>query len=614
MDLEAFLFFISHYAFLILIGILSYGVGRRLTQRIQFYSASEQLSFCITIGLGILAYLVLLIGTLGILYRWLVLSVISIMAFVCWPVWVELFQRALSAYKQGNLWRWQTIVIFFILLLISIPLFLMPLYPPTAFDSTMYHLAYAKIYVQQHEIVFTPHLRYPVFPQTNEMLFTLALLLYDDIAAQLIQFLMMGILTVGVFAFGRRHFSQRTGVWAMTIFLSNPMVLWLGASAYIDIGLALFVTMGIYSLFNWIQSKEKKWLILGALFLGFSAGSKYSALFFLILFSLLTFYIGYKDRKLLYPLLFVTIAFGVASFWYFRNWYYTGNPVFPFFGQIFGYSWWSAQDLHGQLNELRSHGMGKSLQSFLLLPWNLAFHQPKFLMEAPYSQIYLFALPFLFLGLLRSKIIGLFTILFLYILFWFNSAQVLRYLIPAIPILSLTMAASFEEFLGLLAFDKIQWMKKWILTFAISIALFIPGWRYVYYKLQNDGYPPCTKRDQEIYLTQRLPSFPAYQYLNRVKGSNYSLYALFDENMAYFADGIFKGDWFGPARFEKIYRKFNDLQALHRELGALGANYFLVKQKGTPINSPPEDLFPKSHFKLVFKNDHILLFEVLKTD
>jgi hypothetical protein len=67
----------------------------------------------------------------------------------------------------------------------------------------MYHLPFAKIYTQENRIVFTPYLRYAVSPQTNEMLFTLALLVYDGVAAQLIQFLMMGLLTVGFFAFGQ---------------------------------------------------------------------------------------------------------------------------------------------------------------------------------------------------------------------------------------------------------------------------------------------------------------------------------------------------------------------------------------------------------------------------
>jgi uncharacterized membrane protein YqaE (UPF0057 family) len=347
------------------------------------------------------------------------------------------------------------------------------------------------------------------------------------------------------------------------------------------------------------------------LFLGFAVGSKYSALFFLILFGVIALYIGFRERKLLQPFLFLLIAAGVASPWYFRNWYYTGNPVFPFFSQIFGYELWSPQDIQGQLNEMHSHGTGRNLQSLLLLPWNLAFNQPKFLMEAPYSQIYLFALPFLVLSLQRSKIRELLIIIVLYTLFWFSSAQVLRYLLPIIPLLSLIGAASFENCLKWLPSNKVSWMGKGIVTLVVSILLFSPGWLYAIYKVQGNDYPPYTEKQQEAYLTEKLPSFPAYQYLNQMRGRNYSIYALFDENMAYFADGSFMGDWFGPGRFEKIYNKFSNLKALHQELRSLGANYFLIRRGRVPIEPPPEDFFSPSHFKLVYKNELVLLFEVL---
>jgi hypothetical protein len=232
-------------------------------------------------------------------------------------------------------------------------------------------------------------------------------------------------------------------------------------------------------------------------------------------------------------------------------------------------------------------------------------------MEAPFSQIYLFALPFLFLSLRRSKIRELFIIVFLYTLFWFSSAQVLRYLLPVIPLLSLIGAASFENCLKWLPSEKVQWMKKGIVTLFIAMIFFSPGWLYAVRKVRNEGYPSYSKEEQEAYLIQRLPSFPAYQYLNRKIGRNYSLYALFDENMAYFADGSFMGDWFGPGRFERIYSKFSNLKALHQELRSLGANYFLIRRGRVPIEPPPEGFFSQSHFKLVYKNEHVLLFEVL---
>jgi hypothetical protein len=610
--LEPFLFLVAHYVFLIGVGILSYGIGRRLTQKICYDNAMEQFSFCTTLGLGFIAYLIFFVGTLGVLHRELVLFVMGVIFLFCLPVWNEVFQGALSTYRQGRLMKWRTVLFFSLLILFLLPVLLMPLYPPTGFDSTMYHLPYAKIYTQKHGMVLTPYLRFPISPQTNEMLFTFSFLVYDDVSAQMIQFLMMGVVSLALVAFGWRYFSQKAGIWAGVIFLSNPMVLWLGTSAYIDMGLTLFITMGIYSILNWISLKKRNWLILGAIFFGLSVGSKYSALFFLILFSIVILCIGYKTRSLLHPLLFLTIAVGVASPWYFRNWYYTGNPVFPFFGQIFGYGLWSPQDLQGQLNDLlRAHGTGKSFDSLLFLPWNLTFNPSKFSMEAPFSPIYLLGLPILFLNLSISRIRVLFVIVLAYILFWFSTAQILRYLVLIIPLLSLSMAASFDNCLECLTFKRFQWMKRRVVISIVAIIFFIPGWLYISCKVKKEGYPPYTNKQQEIYLTKKLPSFPAYQYLNEMRGQNYSLYALFDENMAYFADGIFMGDWFGPGRFDRIYGRISNPRTLHQELQRLGANYFLIRRDRVKMDMPQEDDFFQSHFKQVYKNDHVLLFEVL---
>jgi 4-amino-4-deoxy-L-arabinose transferase-like glycosyltransferase len=552
-------------------------------------------------------------GTLGLLYRWVVLLVMGLTVLLCSSAWIELFHEVSSAFRKEGRGRWKPMSLVLLTIVILSPILVLPLYPPTAFDSTMYHLAYSKIYVQAHAIVFTPYLRFPVFPQTNEMLFTFAMLLCNGVSAQLIQFLMMGVLVAGLFAFGKRHFSPRTGVWAGAIFLSNPMVLWLGTSAYIDMGLALFVTMAIYSIINWIDTKEKGWSILGALFLGFSVGSKYSALFFLILFSLVALAIGFRTKKFLLPLSFIGIAVGIAFPWYFRNWYYTGNPVFPFLGKIFGHGLFSDQDMQGMLNDLlHAHGMGKSLQSLLLLPWNLTIKQTEFLMEAPYSKIYLFALPFLLLSLRRPRIRNFFLIVLLYTLFWFSSAQILRYLMPIIPLLSLITAASIEHCLGYIFPRRLGGASERFVILVVLVALIIPGWLYAAETLRREGFPPSNKIAQADYLVKKLPSFPAYQYLNLTKGRNYTVYALFDANMAYFSDGTFMGDWFGPGRYEKIYKKYSDVNGLHRELQLLKAGYLLIKRGKVPIETPSEDFFSEPYFRLAYKNEHVLLFEVLE--
>jgi 4-amino-4-deoxy-L-arabinose transferase-like glycosyltransferase len=609
MILKATFFVISHYAFILFIGLICYGIGRKLLPSISFHNASENFCFCITLGFGLLSYLILLIGTLSLLYFWPVTAVLAGIFLLCSSVWKELFNRVVDAYRQKSFMIWKPVLLSLLGMTIFLPVFLLPLYPPTAFDSTMYHLAYAKIYSSTHTISITPYIRYPVFPQTNEMLFSLAMLLYDGVAAQLISFTMMMVLSFSLFAFGKRYFSEKTGGLATAVFLSNPLVLWLGASAYIDIGLALFITMASYSLINYFSFKEKQWLIFGALFTGLASGAKYSALFFLFFFGLIICCSGLKERKAKDFIIFLAVGCAVASPWYFRNWYYTGNPVFPFFGQIFGYGSWNSRELTGQIYDLiHAHGTGKNLQSFLLLPWNLAVHQTTFLMEAPLSPIYSFTLPLILFSLRSPSIKILSVVVFSYTLFWFSTSQILRYLIPVVPLLSLTVAASIEH---VLSFSVRRAALRKSIVIALLIVMVSLVWIYSTSHLRNEGFPPYTQRLEESYLSQKLPSYPAYDYLNRKRGNTYTVYALFDENMAYFANGTFMGDWFGPGRFERIYSKFHDLRLLHQELQSLGADYLLIRKDKTQIELPSAKAFSVHDFKLVFENDHVMLFERL---
>lgn len=53
------------------------------------------------------------------------------------------------------------------LVLLVAPAFLLPLYPPIAWDATGYHLPHAKLYASTGRLAINPFLRYPVFPLLN---------------------------------------------------------------------------------------------------------------------------------------------------------------------------------------------------------------------------------------------------------------------------------------------------------------------------------------------------------------------------------------------------------------------------------------------------------------
>ena len=112
-----------------------------------------------------------------------------------------------------------------------------------------------------------------------------------------------------------------------------------------------------------------------------------------------------------------------------------------------------------------------------------------------------------------------------------------------------------------------------------------------------------------MYLGQLLPSYPAHQLLNHHKGPGYTLYAMQDENLAYFVDGVYKGDYFGPARYDLIWDKLNNGQLLYSELKVLDADYLLINQLRMRITLP-QDSFFRSHFKPIVNTETIQLFEI----
>ena len=85
-------------------------------------------------------------------------------------------------------------------------------------------------------------------------------------------------------------------------------------------------------------------------------------------------------------------------------------------------------------------------------------------------------------------------------------------------------------------------------------------------------------QDRDRYIERANPLYAAVEFLNRTMGDHYTLYALEFGNLAYYADGRFMGDWFGPARYSLITNTSFRPPHLYQQLRKLGANYFLVAE------------------------------------
>jgi hypothetical protein len=387
-----------------------------------------------------------------------------------------------------------------------------------------------------------------------------------------------------------------------------------GTVAFIDTGLTLFVVASAYVFFKGIgQGASRGWLLLSGVFAGFAAGSKYSALFFAAAFGLAVAYRSVRDRRWAPVLTFGLAVALVGGPWYVYNAVQTGNPVFPFFGgRLFSYGPWTARDLADQMGEMRQYGIGRSAGDLLRLPWNLASHPKTFHMEAPLSPAYRWLLPLvLVVGALTRHLRGVLAVTLGYVVFWFLSVQVARYLFPVLPLLSLLTALTLDRLVGMtrVGFGRLTGA---VLALLVAAILVFPGWSFARQQIRDRGPLPTTQADRHAYFTHWLPSYPAYRLLYERRGSRYRLYQYPDEAMAYFADGTFMGDWFGPARYPPVMQGLRDGRALYAELKRLGADHFLVwlNKYGGNETLPADDFF-RAHFKPLYVKGPIALFEIV---
>jgi hypothetical protein len=606
-------FVLSHYGAIAMFALLSYVYGRQLTRGVSYGSAAERVSLSVTLGLGVVAHLVLFVGLLRLLYWPVVLAALAAGCLLCIPTLKELARELrgallrLKALRRADLRA--TAVCALVGAVFLPPVLALPLYPPTSFDATSYHLPVAKTFARSHAVTFTPFLRFQVFPVLNEMWFTLALLFYDDALAQLFQLLALGALVLAVFAFGRRHFNARAGLWAAALVLASPMVLWSGSVAYIDISLTLFVAAAVYSLANWLQTSLRHWLVLSGVFCGLAAGAKYTAFVFLGLTGLVTLYRAVRERSLLPPVIFSAAALAVAAPWYVRNYVYTRNPLFPFLPGVFGYTeWWSREDLQTVLRDLRAaHGVGRGAWALLTMPYHLAFNQAPLHAEQPWSPIYFVALPLTLAWAFRNRKVGWMLVFCLaYLVFWFYAAQILRYLLPVLPVLSLATAAAFDGLLRRLAPAARRANSK-VFAGAAALALASTGWLYAVNHWTEHGPFPVKRAERDAYLAGHLPSYPFYKLLNsQGRGAQVRLYAFYDENMLYFLNGVKMGDWFGPLRYARFLPSMSDGASLYGELKGVGADYLLANE-ATPL---PQDEFFRQHFEVLYTRGQRTLYRL----
>ena len=183
----------------------------------------------LTIALAVAGQILVVLGILGLLQAW-VLVMLGVL-ILGERVHAEMGRSGgVSAFLRLSPSPRETVLL--------IPLALLALYPPIAFDETLYHLPFVRAIANSGAINYFADIRFPAFPQLHELLCVPVFLLLGDTATHFVAVAEV-VLVVGLLIAWPKE--RAAGILAAALVLGNPIVMQIGSVTYVDAALMLFV-------------------------------------------------------------------------------------------------------------------------------------------------------------------------------------------------------------------------------------------------------------------------------------------------------------------------------------------------------------------------------------
>jgi hypothetical protein len=513
-----FLFFAGHVAILALLLVTAVGTGTLAV------GVGEGLSLRAALGLALCAHACFFLAAVGQL-RPLPLIALTIVAITGGAMRARGIVRPSASH-------------FVAVLLVIAPLFVFALYPPIAFDETLYHLPFVRALAHDGVLRFLPAMRFPVFPQLHELLCVPVYLLGGDVATHLVA-LVAVIVTAALLIEWARRYDVRAGWLAAALFLGSPLVIQLATITYVEAALALFVAAGFYAL-------DRERFLLAGFLLGTACGVKYLGWYFVLaaLTIVLICTAGRRREAGMFVIACAAAALPTTA-WIVMK---THDPFFPFASA----SLWS-------LASSRTVSFAERVAGALRVMWDVTFARGRMNHQPPVTPLLIGMVVVVIAASVRDTRARWVALLCAgYVAIFAFLPQDSRYLVPLLPLLSVVSAVAVAR----------RWGKAATLLALLAV---VPGIAYAGYRIALQGVPPVTASQRSAWLSQRVP---AYRVLVRV--GNERLYVCGGEQLKDYAGGELLGDFNGPFSYERILGDAHDTASIAQRLRPIDAHYFLV--------------------------------------
>jgi len=455
--------------------------------------------FVLAVFIGIYSYAIFALGLLGLLTKLpvIILTILWAIAICLYEKkHIKVFFKKTYIFKKypkqfyKNLFFWFA-VLFFLQTLVNL---IGALGPELGFDALWYHLTFPKLWLLQHRIEYIPGglLYYSVMPKLGETLYVGALAFGNEITAKVIQFTFSLLVSFALYKFSRKFFTPFISILIVVIFYSNLVVDWESITAYIDLIRTFFELLALWGFINWFENKSMKWLILSALMMGLAITTKVLAAESLLVFSLLivvSSFFNKSNKKDMLKNLFSSlviywfIALLIPLPWFIFSFIHTGNPVYPFFSQLY-----------------KITPTPFSFVSFFSTYWDLFMRS-----SDPISPLYMLLLPLLFVTFStfkrELKLIVWYCALSLFLWYFTPQTGGGRFILPYLPAFSMVCGSIYY---AILKERDVQWIyvRRLVLSTIILVAGSSIGYRFI----ANSKYIPVLigRESSSQFLTTHL--------------------------------------------------------------------------------------------------------------
>ena len=529
--------------------------------------------------------------------------------------------------------------------------------PPISRDALIHHLAVPKLWLHHGGIYEIPWADYAYYPMNINLLYALCLYLNNDIAPKFIH-LAFGLGTgLLIYLYLKPKFGRNWGLLGMLIFVTTPIVIWLSTSAYVDLGMTFFTTSSVLAFIKWRDSEYKNinWFLISCLAMGIAIGSKYNALIaWFIITMFLVFSFAQDTHKqitaLRYGILFIFITALVASPWYLKNYFQTGNPFYPLFGSfINSLSHHPVKEaLLGQTIEktgqvsffkMREILYGESIWKTLLIPIRMFFQGKDSsyqYFQGSLNPILIVFSPFIMLNKRYFKdkfFFVFFTVIFIFMAYFLTAKQV-RYILPVLPCLAIIAVMGIKDLLDKLGekmfFSSLRFGEKIkstgrIFIFTSMAILLIFNLIYMKNRIEIVNPIPYVlgKETRETFLKHHLLHYDALEYINNSLPDDAVVFTMFLGRRGYYLHRAYKNEpSFGMNTLHHMINDSDDENKFMAYVRSMGVTHILMRTD--LVNKYLKDNFPednisrlltleKKYWKKIYQDDLYTIWDIRST-